>query len=210
MQQQLIARAKKDIDIISNEVSDLLYHEDVYQTRTKPLIKSKKIDHHSAGNIAKTHYTSMLIAVRRQIGRDKGEISLLNLLEKLKENSKLITKDWYAKEWLKDSSLVDPKQPKELAGFIQHIPIGEFEEYFGSESLDPGIVEGDIRGLKKATSTIKTFVDKRIAHRDKVSPKNIKEKEYLESLKVIEKITSKYILLLKQVGMSRLKPVIQN
>lgn len=210
MKQQFINRAIKDIDIISNEVTDFLYHEDVYQNRTKPLIERKEIDHHSAHNIVKTHYVSMLSAVRRQVGTQKGEVSLLNLLMKLKRNNELVTKKWYAKEWLKDSSLASSKQPKELQGFVRGIPVGEFEKYFGNNFLDTSIVAKDIKRLKSATDTVKTFVDKRIAHTDKTSPENVSEEEYLKSLRVIEKLTSKYILLLKQVGMTNLKPVIQN
>lgn len=210
MQKELIVRAIKDIDIISNEVTEMLYQEDVYQTRTKSLIEQKAIDHHSARNIVKTHYNSMLVSVRRQVGTQKGEVSLLNLLNKLLKHNNLITKEWYAKEWLRDSSLFDSKQSKIIREFTQNIPIGEFEEYFGEHFLSKNIVKKDIESLKRATKTVKTFVDKRIAHTDKVSPNNVKEEEYLNSLKVIEKIASKYILLLKQVGMSELTPVIQD
>ena len=53
MQEQFIESLKKEIDVVSNEVSNLLHLENVFQTRVKALLtgdnvdKPYQINHHS-------------------------------------------------------------------------------------------------------------------------------------------------------------------
>lgn len=203
-----ISNAQQDIKIISNQISDLLHKEDVYQKRIVPQIRNKSLDTYSANAIANNHYSAVMVAIRRQLGTQRQEISLLNLLKKLEKNNKLITIKWYCKEWLKDSSLLKNSED-ELKSFVKNLPAAEFEEYFGISILKKNIVKRDIAKLKSATKKIKLFVDKRLAHYDKKGPKSIKEKDYLKALKSIEQITKKYILLLEQSGVVNLTPVMQ-
>ncbi len=210
MNKSFIDRLRKDIDIISDEISDLLHKDNVFENRTKSLIEELSIDNHIKTEIIRNHYSTMLVAVRRQLGIKKGEISLLNLLNKLIQHNTSITKEWYASEWLKDSSLMTPNNAPELKDFVLNIPVSEFEKHFGKDYLDAVVVWRDIKVLKSATKIIKSYVDKRIAHRDRAPVVSVNEKEYLEALELLEKMTTKYILLLKQVGMVGLKPVIQD
>jgi hypothetical protein len=205
-----IPTLRKEIDIISDEISDLLYKQDVFENRVKSLLEDPSIDHHIKTEIVQNHYSAVLSAVRRQLGTQDGEISLLRLLTKLRDNNTSITKEWYAEEWLRDSSLLGDDRYPELKGFVERMPVNEFERMFGDEYLDKQRVVHDITVLKSATKTIKAYVDKRIAHRDKTAVVNVTEGEYIVALELLEKLTKKYILLLKQVGMVRLKPVIQD
>lgn len=204
-----IQTLRKEIDTISNEISDLLHKDDVFRNRTKTLLEESSIDIHVRNEIVRNHYSTVLVAIRRQLGTDDSEISLLKLLEKLKTHSRVITKEWYAEEWLKDSSMMQQDNSPELKEVIENIPISEFEKNFGENHLDHSNIMNDIKVLKSATDTVKTFVDKRLAHTDKKSVKSVSEKEYLEALELLENLTTKYVLLLKQVGIS-LKPVIQD
>lgn len=210
MQDDFLERCKKDIEVISNGVSDILHHEDVFQNRTKTLFQSQNLDPHVRESIIRSHYTTTLAGIRRQLKTSKGEVSLLKLLEKLSENHRLITVQWYAHEWLKESSLIGSNSDPYIERFVENIPIAEFEGNFGKAGfLDKQIVEEDIRQLKAATKNIETYVDRRISHWDKKKPPKISEMEYLDSLDIINSITRKYILLLNQAGMSDLTPVIQ-
>ena len=208
MQTDLIERLRSDIDTIQEEMTNLLHSEDMFQNRVIPHLERIAIDVSSKRTIYQNHYTTILSGIRRQLGKDSGEVSLLKLLENVKENCTLITKSWYSREWLKDSKLGsdDPI----LSEFITGIPDGEFETFFGQDHLSSEIVDNDIGKLTQATKTIKAFVDKRIAHRDKKNPQNVKEEEYKNALLTLEELISKYILLLKQVGMSQLTPIMQD
>jgi len=210
MQEELIKTLRGEIKIVANDVSDLLYFEDVFITRTKPSLTTKKFDQYTIGAIIKSHYSSVLVIVRKLIGKKRNEISLMRILLRLEDNNSLITKDWYAKEWLKDSQLLSSEPDQLMKGFIENIPHDEFQKNFGKAGfLDKAIVTKDISDLENATATIKTYVDKRLAHHDKSQPEVVTEKYYLKALKTIDKLTSKYILLLNQAGMASLKPVLQ-
>lgn len=210
MQDDFIERCQKNLTIISNGVSDILHQEDVFQNRTRKLFQAGNSDPHVQEAIIRSHYTTTLAGIRRQLKTSEGEVSLLKLLEKLSENHRLITVQWYTHEWLKDSSLVGSNSDPIIEQFVQNIPKAEFEENFGKSGvLDKQIVEEDIQKLKMATKNIETYADKRISHWDKKEPPKINETEYLDSLDVINSITRKYILLLNQAGMSDLTPVIQ-
>lgn len=210
MKSSFIEKLRKDINIVSDEVSDLLHKEDVFQNRVKKLIENDSIDLHIKSVLIQNHYSTAFTSVRRQLGTKSGEVSLLSILLRLAEHHKLITKEWYAEEWLKESSLMHPDHSPELKIFVQNIPNLEFERNFGQDHLDKARVELDLDKLKHATESVKKYVDKRIAHRDKGAVVSVSEKEYLASLKLIEALTKKYILLLNQVGMIGLKPVIQD
>ncbi len=209
MQEEFIKKLKYDLEIISEEITDILYKEDVFTRITIPKLHESDIDPHIRTTVTKSHYSDMLTSVRRQITNDQksSEISLMKLLLRMRKNNTLITKDWYVKEWLTDSSLL--KDNPELAGFIRGIPATEFNNHFGDQFLDPAIIDKDIKILSEATSGIKAYVDKAIAHRDPSVPNPPSLEKYNNALKELDRIAKKYILLLKQVGMPSLKPILQ-
>lgn len=209
MQKEFIKKLKSDLEIISDEITEILYKEDVFTRITIPKLRESDIDPHIRTTVTKSHYSDMLTSVRRQITSDQKspEVSLMKLLLRMRKNNVLITKDWYVKEWLTDSSLI--KDNPELAGFIQGIPAAEFKSHFGDQFLDPAIIGKDIAILSEATLEIKAYVDKAIAHRDPSAPNPPSFEKYNNALQELDRIAKKYILLLKQVGMSSLKPVLQ-
>lgn len=207
MQQEFINNLIRSIDTVSNEISDLLHHEDVFQNRVKTQVKN--VDPYVLELISQSHYSFVLSAIRRQLGTDNSEISLMNILIKLKQNCLVITEQWYAETWLKDSSLLTSAEDQTVKIFVENIPHSEFKEHFGINGhLDASIVESDIEKLRVTTEKIKLYVDRRIAHRDRNVPDSIETAAYLEALNTLDLIATKYILLLKQIGIT-LKPVIQ-
>lgn len=206
---QFLNSVKADINVISAQISDLLHKEDVFQNRFKPL--AGKIDGYVFNEAVKNHYSSALVAIRRQLGMDNNEVSLKKLLKKLSNCNKWITEDWYASEWLKDSSLIKDSDPL-LKGFLEGIPNSEFHKNFGKEGfLDKAIVEEDYRLLNDATVKIKGHVNNQLTHTNKKRKNfDLKDEDYKRALKIIEKLTKKYILLLNQVGMVQLTPAIQD
>lgn len=208
IQKQLVEKLQAQITVISDEVSQILHLEDVCSNRVAPHLAKSNIDQHSRLAIFQNHYTAVMSGVRRQLGLDSSEISLMNLLNTLLVNNTYITKAWYSNEWLHASQQIydDPI----ISGFMNALPGPEFERNFGKEYLSKEVVEQDIALLKASTATIKCYVDKKIAHKDKKDPDPVTEDNYKFALIVIEKTTTKYILLLKQVGMSSLTPIMQD
>jgi hypothetical protein len=98
-QKEFVESALKHINIIQNEVTELLGKENVFQKAVKPLLQSQ--NPLIALEVSRSHYQSNLTAIRRQLGKLDGEISLLSLLTKLRNSNKWITEKWYAEMWLK-------------------------------------------------------------------------------------------------------------
>lgn len=207
--ENFIQKLKKDMETIECEITDLLHQENIFRTYVIPL--KDTINKHAFSELVKSHYRSAFVAIRKQTGNDSSEVSLKKLLCKLLTNNSWITEDWYAYAWLEKSSLKNDDTT--VQNFINGIPISEFNEHFGKTGiLDSNIVSEDIRNIEKATQKIKTYVDKVIAHIDKNTSKvqKVADRDYVTALDTLEKITSKYMLLINQVGIPNLTPVIQD
>jgi len=205
-QKEFIESAVKNINIIQNEVTELLGKENIFQQAVKPLLQ--KQNSLIALEVSRSHYQSNLTAIRRQLGKLDGEISLISLLIKLKNSNKWITEKWYAEMWLKDYSFVG--QDPIIMAFTKSIPNGEFKRIFGTNGyLDKSIVEKDINELTNTCTRIKQYTNENVTHTKKIKKQtSISESEYKTVLAVIDKLTTKYVLLLKQIGIT-LTPTIQ-
>ncbi|EKE00329.1 MAG: hypothetical protein ACD_22C00047G0015 [uncultured bacterium] len=197
------------IKIISNEISDIYYKEQIFQQRTKPsfLINA---DGHVVNSVTANHYSAVLSAIRRQLGQRDDEISLVNVLRTLESHSEEVTETWYVAEWLQDSELIATSTDEFVKEFVKTIPYGEFQEYFGKQGfLDRRWVSEDIELLFENTRKIRSFVNKTIAHTGMTKPESIDEADYTLALETLNNLAKKYVLLLTQVGLE-LKPVIQD
>jgi hypothetical protein len=205
-QKEFIESALKNINIIQNEVTALLGKENVFQQAVKPLLQSQ--NSLIALEVSRSHYQSNLTAIRRQLGILNGEISLLSLLTKLMNSNKWITEKWYAEMWLKDYNFAG--QDPIIMSFTKSIPNSEFKRNFGADGyLDKSIVEKDVKELADTCTRIKQYTNENITHTKKIKKQiPISESEYKTVLSTIDKLTTKYILLLKQIGIT-LTPTIQ-
>lgn len=205
-QERFIESALKNINIIQNEVTDLLGKENVFQKGTKPLIKGQSA--FIAQAVLSSHYQSNLTAIRRQLGVSDGEISLLSLLTKLKNSNKWITESWYVEGWLKDYDF--SSQDPIIMAFTKSIPNSEFKRCFGTNGyLDKTIIEDDIKKLTDTCTRVKQYTNENITHTKKIKKQvPISEDEYRAVLATIDKLTTKYVMLLKQIGIT-LTPTIQ-
>lgn len=205
-QEDFIKSVVKNIDVIQNEVTSLLGKENVFQSETKPLLLTQ--NGLIASEVSRSHYQSIFTAIRRQLGELDGEISLLNLLTRLKNCNKWITETWYAEKWLKDYDFKG--QDPIIAAFMRSIPNSEFKRNFGVDGyLDKSIIEKDIKELIDTCKNIKQYTNENITHTKKIKKQPlISEDEYKSVLNIIDKITTKYVLLLKQIGIT-LTPTIQ-
>lgn len=205
-QQEFIQSILKEMDIVQNEVTGLLGKENVFQKTTKPLLN------HQNGLIAmevtRSYFQSALTAIRRQLGKLDDEVSLLSVLTKLKNSNGWITETWYVEQWLKDYDFQG--QDPIIINFTKGIPVGEFRRKFGANGfLEKSIVEIDIKELTETCKKIKDYTNENITHTKKVKKqKPISEADYNLAIGVIDKITTRYVLLLRQIGIT-LTPAIQ-
>lgn len=205
-QEKFLQSVYKEIEIIQKDVMNLLYCESRWQENIKPFIE--KQNKQFCSEISRSHYQSTLTAIRKQVSKTDGDVCLLNLLNKLKNSNKWITEQWYVENWLKDSDFVS--QSQDLIDFTKQIPVSEFRRIFGKDGyLDEQIIQEDIQKLIDVCKRIKKYTNENITHTKKVKKeKLVSFEEYKLAIKTIDDITTKYVLLLEQIGIT-LTPVAQ-
>lgn len=197
---KLLDDLQKDIEALSGDVSDLMWHRKIYTDLAEIVASNPKINVPNAfHDFVKTSYvSSIVLGVCRQIDRDAQALSLINILQKIFDNAETITKDWFAAHY-RNSALGESFGRK------------DFEERFGKLNfIDPSIVHGDIGNLIFHTKEIKKYRNKRIAHYQKGNvtfDKNFNFSTINEAIDIIEGLYQKYHLLLHQKNMVTLLPI---
>lgn len=136
---------------------------------------------------------SVLMYIRRQVRRDCDSVSLIKLLDDLKDNSSMITRDFFVSLYVKGKCDSDIESFRRLGE-------RDFNKYFSEDDsalLSISLVEKDIAILKDISSSSADYIDRRLAHLDKREPKNIPTIEEIEKwCDTVNLIFKKYILLL--------------
>jgi hypothetical protein len=134
--------------------------------------------------------TYACLNVRCLIDGNQRTVSLRNILSTLKQNAVQVTAERHAAFY-------------KNAGIDPETGIDEFRQFAAEDgkTLDPEMVENDLRAIKDQAASIKTFVDQRLAHRDRfaqtVLPKYI---ELDATIDFLENIGRKYKLILLCIG----------
>jgi hypothetical protein len=104
--------------------------------------------------LASTYSQSQAVAVRRLADGSGDVISFARLLKAIAADPQLITREWWV-------GLHDEGLDREFAA-------AEWDSEFGgnvSSHIDPKIVLSDLRALRAEANSVKTLVDKVVAHR---------------------------------------------
>jgi hypothetical protein len=184
MNDEMLKNWKKQITQIQDEVKELLRGKKIFIDTVKIIDKNKAIqkDLFTWWNYYKLNYTYFVVSkIWHQIDRDHRAGNLINLLHDLYENCSMISAEW----WIGDGN---------------DLSTDEFKKNFGGKTLTPSNVYADIGELMHITKDIKKIRHERIAHRNKsqMIKNTIALKNVEESIKIIEKLTKKYTLLLEQ------------
>ncbi len=156
--------------------------------------------------IQTTYCHSVLMYIRRQVRKDRDSVSLIKLAEDIKDNSGLITKEFY-------SSLYVINRPDDEHDEWKKLGERDFAEHFGGalvDRLDPQIIEEDIQCLAKISDDSSGFTDRRLAHLDKREPTSIPMYSEIESwCDDLNEILRKYMLLFRAVAYN-VEPILQH
>ena len=104
------------------------------------------------------------VGIRRQIDSDSRSISLMRLLEEIRDNCGLLTREAYVASY-----------PEEMRSWGAE----NFNQY-GVAHLDPQRVIDNIDILRNGTEAIRKYVNKRIAHYDKLKKLKLKNKIFIK------------------------------
>jgi hypothetical protein len=104
-----------------------------------------------------TYITTQAVAVRRQADTHPDVASLAKLLEELSDDAGRVTRDFWIDLWRDDDGQIDAMDLR----FAEQ----QWAENYGSgDTLDPAIPTHDVAVLKASAASVKSFVDKHIAH----------------------------------------------
>jgi hypothetical protein len=137
------------------------------------------------GWMATVYLDSVVMGIRRHIKKRRNTISLIRLLDEIKRNHKVISRDRYIKMY---------SGPEFIAN-------KEFDEFAGVSQpfIDVNQIEKDIVELKKKADYIEKFADKMIAHLDELEivefPEYTEVQDCIEYLKNLVKYYMRIICL---------------
>ena len=104
--------------------------------------------------LAGTYSQSQAVAVRRLVDGHPNVVSLARLLESIRANPQLITREW----WIGQHDPLD-----------RRVAAQEWDANFGGavrEHVDPQVVASDLRDLRAEADRVKTLVNKVVGHRE--------------------------------------------
>jgi len=130
------------------------------------------------------YVTNVSVGVRRVTDRDRRVVSLVKLLEDIEKYAACITREWYLGHY-------------EDAFLRQQIGEPAFDAW-GRETLEPMLVAEDRGRIVDATSAVKRYVDKRLAHHERTFEESIDVtwSELNTAVDVIEQVFCRYYELL--------------
>jgi hypothetical protein len=157
---------------LQKELIDLVNNQRVFNGIREIISNNPDIQQHSIFyTVFGANYAdSVLMYLRRLAKRNKQGVSLIDLLEDLKQNAEMLTREWYTSEFGAESghNRLDEINAKNVEfTFDQHFA-GEIESH-----LDPEVVQQDIDLLDSIHEACEELVDWRIAHLERKSPSSI-------------------------------------
>ena len=172
---------------VTPEVSQLLWSSNIYaETR---LIASSNPAINTSNRfyewIDRNYVDTTLMGIRRQLDDHKDAASLKKLLSDMKENYHLLTRKRYLGLYSEEMQNVGNKDYDNLAG--------ESVNTFPVEKL-----EKDLNKLEDINNLHKTYIDKRLAHHQKITTLNPMGtyQDLDDAIIIFKEITVRYYLLL--------------
>jgi hypothetical protein len=187
---------KKDLISLSNDVSNLWMHHDLFWRMTNITNRNERVMKVGGDYLAwfkNAYIEAGSVAFRRQIDRDKRSLSMVNFLLEVQKNCASFTREDFQRtgNFSPGSHFHKPQEWAD-AGTT-------FDQTFGNGgALEPANVQADIDLLESEGAAIREQVNKEIAHKDKGGMQGAKATaEVLEKcIGNLDAIANKYSLLL--------------
>ena len=142
--------------------------------------------------VRKCYAVQAAVGIRRHIKSDKDSISLMRLLEQMKECSNQFSDDLICRECFPLPNKVTK------------------EGFFSCSGVSKKEIERDMALLKDIADKVESLVDQRVAHLDKRGYReDVTFQDIDDSLNVLNKIACRYIAFLTGRNYSTLKPEVQ-
>ena len=193
-------RWKRWLQHIYNEIVEMALDRHVYREVRAMIASNTDLQVPSTfyGWMNRAYVADMAVAIRRQTDRDRRSISLLRLIQDVRDHPEVISRRRYV-------GLYDP-------GRMRTLGHRTFERYAGSGAIqiNPTVIRKHERELLAAERKLRRFVNKHVAHRSRHPMRRLPTYGDLDTcLDLLERLLKEYKLLIEGVGLSRVVPVFQ-
>jgi hypothetical protein len=156
---ELYLKWSKWIETLDTEIINLHTQRHIFREVQNILRVNPKVQSPDDFNfwMAVWYASAMSVSVRKQADNDKNSISYRRLLEEIKANPKVISRERFKKNFVDGWNYTEADANE---GFDQMVGVGR-------DYIDPVRVEGEIKELEIKTDKLRHYVNKRIAHHDK-------------------------------------------
>lgn len=203
-----IKKIKNRFKIIENEISQIVYDQDVFEKYKEHIKNSKNVDKQDEFLfwIAKNYQILAVINVCKQVDERNDVESLVNLLKDIKKLKSGFSLSWFVQKypaWMRDNGKNDFKQFSIKSN--QKISVEKIDKDI--KKIKQAICGIRFGKKRQSVESLKKYRNKRGAHFASDNKKAIVPiKKLFDAIKLIEEITIKYNLLLNQAGMNTLLP----
>lgn len=193
---------------IYQEVMSMNLHRETYLTVGKIVDENEELpDSYFLEYLQDTYAATQAVAVRRQAETRPDVISLGRLLREISDDAGRVTRSFFVGLW-------DDDDPREVVAAMRRAEAEAiFDEKFAGDAgghLDPAIARRDLEALAATAESLKTFVDKHLAHADARPGDSLPTFEQLHAaVDQIGEFYARYLLLLTAAGITTLVPIIQ-
>lgn len=184
---QRFAAWGSDIMTIHADVKDAVVRRAIYRETVKIVNANPSLHRDSAfwEWMGAAHVETTLMAVRRQIDRDKRSVSLRNLLAKIQKHPQALSRQ----------NVLAMLAPEARAFGSER-----FDLFIGpgAAHADPQVVAADVAALDQQTDIVRHYANKRVAHRDQQGPTTLPTfKDLDDALDVIWGLLKRYFAVLR-------------
>lgn len=159
----LYGKLDSQLDILLKQVHELNMTRHIYYEVRNIVEANQQLltSNHFYAWVDHTYTTTMIVGIRRLIDPDARSISFVTFLSDIKSNPHILSRSMYKGLYRSMCSELpesyQDEQFDQLAGA-------------GANHVDPAVIEQELKELKRITSKLKKYANKRVAHYDGNSP----------------------------------------
>jgi hypothetical protein len=188
----ILGGLKVHLKRVTTELTNLLGHRWLYKQVLGMVERNQALRRPSSfySWMRSQYSTYMAIGVRRLVDHDKRTLSLRRLLEKIKANHQVFDPDRHANMYRRTALGADTGR-REFAGYART----------DGRTLDRQKLRSDLSLIKRTAERIKRYVDKHVAHTDRIQLRRLPTFAMLDvTLDTLKDVTERYRILITGHG----------
>lgn len=201
----LIKKWYRWLDTVNRQVTHLKHLQNVFREVQNIIAANSKLHHPSAfyDLVNECYGTTIAVGIRKLDDHDSRSISFLNLLEDIRRNSQILSRRRYVGLYIR---MENSEDMKEIANSYFDDLVGP-----GRNHISKSQILKDLRLLKRSTRRIRKYVNKQVAHINRVRLRKLPTYKDLDNaLNEIENLAMRYEMILRaRSHPGGLTPVIQ-